>query len=583
MASRKKKTAGAVKSKAARAKVAAEPAPAYDGTPDALSAEDIARRLQEISALLEILGENAFKVRAYENAARVLPGLADELVEAIEGGHLERVRGIGRGIAEKIVRLAYTGESPYYDELKARVPPGLLEMLRVPGLGPKKVKLLFDSMDISSVEALEAACQSGALADLRGFGAKTQENILRGIAYLRRVSARFFWSTAHENAYPVFEALRDHAATQRAQLAGSLRRRKESVHDVDIVVATRDAETVSEHFASGPWVERVIGSGPTKTSILHPSGLQIDLRVVTDEQYPYALHHFTGSKAHNVAMRGRAQRMGIKINEYGLFRGDELIECRTEEDIFAALGLQYVPPELREDEGEIEAAETNELPERLLEPGDVTGAFHVNARDGDILRAARQRGWAYVGVHGHDQAASAPAGLRVFRGIEADILEDGRLAPSEDALGDADFVIAAVGTARDLPRAEQTRRVLRALDNPRTTFLAHTTGRKLFDEPALDLDLGAVFEAAARSGVIVEISGHPQRMDPDGSQIRLARDKGARLAVSPDADDAHGLGNVEQAVGLARRGWLGPEHVFNTWPVERVAEHLRAARHLEGS
>jgi DNA polymerase (family 10) len=607
-ARRKTRSAGGKKP---RETAKSTPEPVYTGTPDALAAEQIARKLQEISALLEILGENPFKVRAYENAARVLPGLGDELAAAIESGELERVRGIGRGIADKVVALAYTGESEYYDELKSRVPPGLLELLRIPGLGPKKVKLLFDSMDIASVEALEAACQSDALKDMRGFGEKTQQNILRGIAYLRRVSARFFWSVAHEHASAAFESLRAHPATTRTELAGSLRRRKETVHDVDIVVSTEDPESITQHFASGDWAERVIGSGPTKTSILHPSGLQIDLRVVSDEQYPYALHHFTGSKMHNVAMRGRAQRMGIKINEYGLFRGEELIPCKTEEEIFAALGLQYVPPELREDEGEIEAAESKTLPTRLLERADVLGAFHVHVDaaggvdDLEVLvRAARDLGWQYIGLSQSGRAAGgrAPssehvaerraairavaqrvAGIRIFHGIESSIREDGSLADPDDVLRSFDFVIAAVHEAGELRREAQTRRLLRAVENPRASILGHPTNRQLLDRPGLDVDLAAVFEAAARAGVVVQINGRPERMDPDGSQIRMARNKGALLCVDPEAHDAADLRNVDLAVGLARRGWLGPEHVLNTWSAERVARHFESRDESRGS
>ncbi len=601
---------GKTRKKAARTRKERPAEPSYSGTPDALSAEQIARKLQEISALLEILGENTFKVRAYENAARVLPGLGDELPDAIQSGNLERVRGIGRGIAEKVVAMAYTGESAYYDELRSRVPGGLLEMLRIPGLGPKKVKLLYDSMSIDSVEALEAACQTGQLEDLRGFGEKTQENILRGIAYLRRVNARFFWSVAHAHARPVFESLRDHPATVRAEMAGSLRRRKETVHDVDIVVSTDDPEAISEHFASGDWVERVIGSGPTKTSILHASGLQIDLRVVRDAQYPYAMHHFTGSKAHNVAMRGRAQRMGIKINEYGLFRGDELIECKTEQDLFAALGLQYVPPELREDEGEIQAAESESVPQRLLEGADVQGAFHVHTdlsggRDDleTVVRAARDRGWKYVGIsdHGPDQGegglnaeraetqrreirelANRVPGIRIFHGVEADVREDGSFGLPDEVLRGFDFVVAAVHTGRDLSRDAQTRRVIRALRSPFTTILGHPTSRILLEHGGLELDLSAVFEAAADAGVVVEIDGQPKRMDPDGSQIRLARDKGALVCVAPDAYAADELEQLELAVGLARRGWLGPEHVFNTRSADDVAKHFESRRAARG-
>ena len=569
-----------------------------------MPAEQIATVLQEIAALLEILGENPFKVRAYDNAARLLPGLAEELPGLVQSGELENVRGIGKGIAERVATLASTGRLDYHEELKSKVPPGLLEMLQVPGLGPKKVKLLFDSLEIASVEALERACRENRLLDTRGFGEKTQENILRGIALVRRNQARYFWSVAAEQAQPAVEALRHHPAVQRLEIAGSLRRRKDVVRDVDIVVSTNDPDGVTQVFATGPWVDRVLSSGPTKTSILHPSGLQMDLRVVSDTQFPYALHHFTGSKAHNIAMRGRAVRMGIKINEYGLFRGTELLPCVDEAAIFAALGLGFVPPELREDTGEIEAAEGGTLPARLLELVDLRGAFHVHTTysDGrdtleDMVRAASELGWDYVGISDHSQSAGAfgmssakaleqveaverleVGPIRVFRGIECDILPDGSLDYPEEILRRFDFIIASVHAEFHLDRDTQTRRVLRAVENPWTTILGHPTSRMLFDEPGMDLDLGVIFEAAARHGVAVEINGQPKRMDPDGTMIRLARDHGALLCVDPDAHRVRALRNVEYGVGLARRGWLEKHHVLNTWETERLATHLRERR-----
>jgi len=587
-----------------RAQRAAPAAPAVPLPPaDAMNAEQIAAVLEQIAALLEITGENPFKVRAYENAARLIPGLGDELQALVETGDLQEVRGIGSGIAEKVGTLARTGKLDYYEELKSKVPPGLLDMLRIPGLGPKKVKLLFDQLEITGIDALEAACREGRLLELRGFGAKSQENILRGIAFVRRASARFLWSVADPHAREVLEALVGHPAVLQAAIAGSLRRRKETVHDVDLLVATRDPEAVSQHFAAGPWVDRVIGSGPTKTSILHPSGLQMDLRVVSAAQFPYALHHFTGSKAHNVAMRGRAQRAGVKMNEYGLFRGEELIPCTSEAEIFAALGLEFIPPELREDEGEIEAAASGALPARLLESGDLRGAFHVHTQysDGrdsllDMVEAASARGWQYVGISDHSQSSRARGmsagrvleqlaeldrlagrrlGIRVFRGIEAEVGLDGELDTDADLLRRFDFVIAAVHEGLDLDRETQTRRLLRVLANPFTTILAHPTSRRLFERGGIDVDLAAVFDAAAKRGVAIEINAQPQRMDPDGSLIRQARERGAAFCVDPDAHDVAALANVDLGVGLARRGWLGPGNVLNTWDAERMADHLQ--------
>jgi DNA polymerase (family 10) len=331
----------------------------------------------------------------------------------------------------------------------------------------------------------------------------------------------------------------------------------------------------------------------------------MDLRVVTDAQFPYALHHFTGSKAHNIAMRGRAVRMGIKINEYGLFRGTEIIPCADEAAVFAALGLQFVPPELREDQGEIEAAERGDIPQALLAASDLRGAFHVHTTysDGqdspqDVVRAARDLGWEYVGLSDHSRSATpgmsvekaleqlellerlaaSERGIRVFRGVESDILPDGSLDYPPEILAKFDFVIASVHTELGLARDTQTRRVLRAVENPFTSILGHPTSRLLFDQPPMDLDLGAVFEAAARCGVAVEINGQPKRMDPDGALIRLARDHGAMLCVDPDAHRIRSLRNVEFGVGLARRGWVEKHQVLNAWDAKRVAAHLQERR-----
>jgi DNA polymerase (family 10) len=365
-------------------------------------------------------------------------------------------------------------------------------------------------------------------------------------------------------------------------------------------------------FATGAWAARILGSGETKTSVVHPSGLQIDLRAVTDAQYPYALHHFTGSKEHNIAMRGRAQqKLGLKMNEYGLFRGDESIPCRDEPEIFAALGLAWVPPELREDQGEIDAAASGGLPRRLLELDDLRGAFHVHTTESDgrdtltsMVRAARERGWEYIGISDHSQSAvyargldpqrvaaqrhavdalrEAVPGTRIFHGIESDILPDGRLDYDDEVLAGFDFVIVAVHSAFNLDRDEQTRRILRAVANPRTTILGHPTGRILLRRDGYEVDLPVVLEAAAEHGVVVEIDAHPQRLDVDSAGARLARDKGAMLCISPDAHAVAGLGDLRYGVGTARRGWLEPRHVLNTRTRSEVEAYLKKRRAIAG-
>lgn len=565
----------------------------------------VAGVLQEIGALLQLTNANTFKVRAYENAARSVAGLED-LHQLLDEDRLQEVPGIGESIAEKIATLVRTGSMPYHEELRAQLPAGLLEMMRIPGLGPKKAKALYDGLGIESVEALEAACRSDELADLKGFGAKTAQNILLGIEQVRRVKGLFAGSFAAGVVAPVVEALRAHPDVTRAEVAGSLRRRKETVHDVDIVVGTGDAAAVMAMFAAGPWTARVLGSGETKTSVLHTSGLQIDLRAVSDTQYPYALHHFTGSKEHNIAMRGRAIRMGLKMNEYGLFRGETLVPCSDEAAIFAALGLDFVPPELREDQGEIEAAETHALPARLLAPDDLRGVLHVHtdAAGGRsslaaLVRAAATRRWEYIGISDHGPGAphargldaavferqrrdleklATQHGIRILHGVECEIRADGSLDLDASVLQQFDFVIAGAHAGFDLDREAQTRRLVRAIENPCTTILAHPTGRILLQRDACDADWPAVFEAAARHGVALEIDAHPQRMDLDGLLAKQAREHGAIVCIGPDAHDVDGLGNVTHGVGSARRAWLEPRGVLNAWSLNDLDAHLRARR-----
>ena len=568
------------------------------------TASEIARTLQEVAELLQLTNANTFKVRAYENAARALSGIGEDFDAMLAAGTLDEIPGVGSSIAEKVATLATTGRLPYLDELRSQVPSGLLALLRIPGLGPKKAQALNSGLGIHTVEELEVACREGRLADLRGFGEKTAQNILLGIEQLRRIQGKFLWSHAHAVVEPVIEELRRHPKVQRLEFAGSLRRRKETVHDVDIVLATDAAEDVMNVFASGPWAERLLGRGETKTSVIHPIGLQMDLRAVTDAQYPYALHHFTGSKEHNIAMRGRAVRMGIKMNEYGLFRGEELIPCRDEAEIFAAVGLEFVPPEMREDQGEIEAALHGGVPKNLLALSDLKGALHVHttASDGrdsleSLVTGAVALGWQYIGISDHAAGSLRPTGLDaaklaaqrreieqlrrrlpqigILHGIEVEVLADGRLDADDGMLAECDFVIAAFHAGFQLSREDQTRRLLGAIDHPRTTILGHPTSRILLHRRGIEADWQVIFEAAARHGVVVEIDSHPQRMDLDGMGARAARDKGALLCISPDAHDVAGLAAVRYGVGLARRGWIGPQDVLNTQSFEAVQARLR--------
>jgi DNA polymerase (family 10) len=562
--------------------------------------KEAASILSEISILLELKGENPFKVRAYQNAARVIEGYAGDLGAAVGDGSIREVQGIGSGIAEKLEELAKTGKLGYYEELKRSIPEGHLEMLRIPGMGPKKVRAVYEKLGIRNIGELEYACHENRLLDLPGFGRKSQENILRGIEFLKKYRERFLLGTVLGEAEALLEAVLKSPAVKRGSLAGSIRRKLETVKDIDIVCAADDSAPVMESFVSGPGVETVIAKGETKASVKLASGINVDLRAVSDGQFPYALHHFTGSREHNIAMRGRAQKRGLKMNEYGLFRGEELIRCRTEEEIFRELGLQFIPPELREDRGEIEAAERGEIP-KLVAFEDLRGPLHVHSdwSDGvntlaEVAAAARERGWAYVGIADHSKSAAYAGGLteervreqqeeidalnrkvkgvRLLKGTEVDILPDGSLDYPDAVLAAFDFVVASVHSRFTMPEKEMTARICRALQNPHVNVLGHPTGRLLLSREAYPVDLEEVIRVAAKHRVAVELNSHPQRLDIDWREIRHVKSYGGRVSINPDAHNIAGMDDMAFGVGIARKGWLGADDVINTLALERLLQ-----------
>ncbi|MBP8696288.1 MAG: DNA polymerase/3'-5' exonuclease PolX, partial [Syntrophobacterales bacterium] len=487
--------------------------------------KDVIRILEEIGVLLELKGESPFKSIAYANAARRLESLDEDLDALVSRGGLTSIKGIGEALSRKITELVTTGRLEYYEKLKASVPPGHLEMLRIPGLGPKKIRALHEKLSIETLGELEYACMENRLVELPGFGARTQEKILAGIEHLKRYRERRLCSEALAAAEPLLAKLQGHPGVVEASMAGSLRRGNETVKDIDLVAAANDSDALSSWFASQLDVESVIARGGTKVSVFLKAGINADLRIVSPREYPFALHHFTGSKEHNVAMRGRAKQLGIKMNEYGLFRDDALLTCRSEQEVFAALGLAWVPPELRENTGELEAAETGVMPS-LVEMKDIRGIFHIHTTASDgastleaLVAAAKRMGLEYIGITDHSESAFYAGGLtpedvrkqhraidalnrrdpafRIFKGIEADILPDGRLDYDEATLGSFDFVIAAVHSHFGMSGEEMTRRILRALENRRTTILAHPTGRLLLAREPYALDLERVIDAAA--------------------------------------------------------------------------------------
>ena len=567
----------------------------------------IARILDEMGTLLEVRGENAFRCRAYHNAAQALKGLPSDLSEMIADGSLAEVPGIGETMLAKITQLSTTGHLPSFEDLKKSTPSGLVALLRVPGLGPKKIKTLHDDLKVESLADLRAAGESGKIAALKGFGAKTEAKILEGIEFLESVGDRILQGTARRLIAPILEAVRAHPGVIRSEACGSLRRRAETIGDLDVLFSSADPVPVLGHFARLPDVAKVLAHGPTKASVRLADGVQCDLRGVSDEQFPFALHYFTGSKAHNIAMRRRAIDRGLKLSEYGLEGPDGPVRCHTEEELFRALGLAFIPPELREDQGEFELAEAGPLP-RLVERSDLRGTFHCHTdwSDGgatliEMAEAAKAAGLVYLGIADHSRSAGYAGGLsvdrvrrqwaeidalnkafgssfRLFKGTECDILPDGSLDYPDEILEGFDYVVASVHSAFGLDRASMTDRIVRAVRNPRVTMLGHPTGRLLLARDGYAVDLDAVLEAASESGTMIEINANPHRLDLDWTHSRKARALGIPIPINPDAHSTGGFADLDYGVGIARKAGLRPEDVFNTRDPESVAEELGRRR-----
>ncbi len=567
-----------------------------------LTKETIIQILEEIATLLELTGENPFKSRAYQNAARNLEKIEVDFDELVKENRLTEIEGIGEAISKKLTELIQTGKLEYYEKLKDSVPPGHLEMLKIPGLGPKKIHALYEQLGVKDVGELEYACLENRLVDLKGFGEKTQDNILAGIAKLKVYKERRLYAEISAEAEVLLEYLKRDKSILSISIAGSLRRGNETVKDIDILAASKNPEKLGGHFTSYERIETVTASGETKVSVVLKSGINADLRIVTSAEYPYALHHFTGSKEHNTAMRGRAKDMGLKMNEYGLFRGEKNIKCANEEELFATLKLQFIEPELRENMGEIQAAEKNELP-KLVEEKDVRGIFHVhtNFSDGgetleNMARAAREMGLQYIGISDHSRSAYYAGGLQIedikkqhelidkfneklkpfhiFKGIEADILPDGSLDYDEKTLARFDFVIAAVHSNFNMPAREMTARLKKALQNKYATMLAHPTGRLLLSREPYAVNLEEVIDTAAKFGKAVELNANAHRLDLDWRHCIYAKRKGVKIAINPDAHQIAGLRDVSFGVKIARKGWLSSEDCLNCMSLVRMKEYL---------
>jgi DNA polymerase (family 10) len=566
---------------------------------------DVARILAEIAALLEIKGENPFKIRAYENAARALDGLTSDLGTLIEAGTLIEVRGIGDSIALHITEMWKTGRMKYYEALVDAIPPGYLEMVRVPGLGAKRVRLLGEKLEITSLAQLKAAAEKGLIRSLKGFGEQSERKILEGIALLEKGAGRYLAGEVRPIAEDLLGKLAEHSPVEASEVGGSLRRWLETVKDVDLLVATRKPEKVKKTFLELLPAATLIGSGDTKTSVRLHTGLAVDLRLVTPEQFPFALHYFTGSVAHNVRVRSRALERGMSLNEYEL-SGKPHAPIRSEADLFRVLDLQYIEPELRENRGEIEAAETNTLPE-LVTMRDLLGILHCHTTYSDgrstlvaMAEAAIAWGGQYLGISDHSATARYAGGLseadlerqwaeidawnakskklRILKGTEVDILPDGTLDYPDRVLEKLDFVVASVHTNFTMSEKDMTNRVTRALRNRHVSILAHPTGRLLLDRDGYAIALEEVFRVAAEEGVIVEINANPHRLDLDWRLVIQAKARGVRFAVNPDAHITDGYADLRYGIGVARKAWLTKDDVVNTLPVDRALALFRSRR-----
>jgi DNA polymerase (family 10) len=566
--------------------------------------------LERIALLLELQGENPFKVRAYRNGARTLELLEGDLGTLVRETGLQGIAGIGEALREKISTLVTTGKLPYYDDLVARFPPKLFELFDVPGLGPKKIKALYEKLKVASLADLEKACRSGNVAGLEGFGAKTEEKLLQALDSMKQGAGRHLASVAAHDSRTIYDDLRALPEVVRISLGGSTRRRNDTVHDIDLIVSTNEPAVVSRAFREHPLVEKVIAAGDTKSSAVLKDGIQADLRVVTDAEFPFAQNYFTGSKEHNIRLRGLAQDRGWTLNEYRLAPAKKgapkIPEIRDERDLYELFGFDFIEPELREDRGEFEAAAGHKLPD-LVRLEQIKGTFHCHTRASDgrntlaeMAAAAQDLGLQYLGIADHSKASVQANGLdaarlkkqiaeikalnkgfdgfRLFAGTECDILKDGTLDFPDSLLAQLDYVVASVHSSFTLPEAEMTKRLVRAMESRQVTMLGHLTGRLLLKRDAYAVNIPDILDAAAATGTIIELNADPHRLDLDWRWWRLAKEKGVRCVINPDAHSVGGLQSLYFGVGAARKGWLTAKDIVNCLPLAKVIPVLAAKR-----
>jgi len=565
---------------------------------------DIAAIFEEIGDLLEIKGENPFRIRAYHNAARQLEAMGIPVANLVKQGEdLTELPGIGKDLAQKIEEIVKTGKCHALQQLHKELPPTLSDLLRVPGLGPKRVKTLYGALRIDSIKDLLAAARDGQIRVLPGFGEKTELAILEALETKSDAPERFKLAVAAQYAQPLREYLEQQSGVGHAVIAGSYRRAKETVGDLDIVVTATDSKTVMEAFVQYDEVAKVVAQGDTRATVVLKCGLQVDLRVVSGDSFGAALYYFTGSKAHNIAVRRLGQARGLKVNEYGVFKGKTAIAGKTEASVFKSVGLPYIPPELRENNGEIEAARKKRLP-RLIELKHLQGDLHAHTKTTDghntlseMVAAARKLGLTYIAITEHSRHLTVahgldPKGLRsqmdsidtlnkelkgftVLKGIEVDILDDGTLDLPDSVLGELDLVVAAVHSNFKLSRRKQTERILRALENPLVNILAHPSGRLINAREPYAVDMLKIIRAAKQKNVALELNAHPERLDLIDTHCRLAKDEGARIAISSDAHSTEEFAFLHYGIGQARRGWLEPDDVINTLSLTKLRKWLK--------
>jgi DNA polymerase (family 10) len=581
----------------------------------AMTKEHIAGILDKIATLLELKDENPFKIRAYTNAARAIETFGANVSNFQDEEAVAKIPGIGKSIAQKIKELAETGSLEFFQELSAEFPAGILDLFSLPGLGAKKIKALYDKLGINSIEQLQKACEQGRLAELPGFGETTQQKLCDAIARRAAHAGSFQFGQVAAEAEGLRADLAAHDAALQVDVAGSYRRRKEIVHDLDLLVATSEPEAITKLFVSHPLVESVIAQGPTKSSVRLRSGIQCDLRVVATAEYPFALAYFTGNKEHNIEMRSRALQRGWTLNEYRLGplpidpkakktkSASKIPNVRDEADLYGAVDLDFVPAELRENCGEFEAAEQHSIP-KLIDKENLRGTFHCHTVGSDghntleeMAGAAQELGLEYLGIADHSHSSVQARGMdteklleqvaairklnnkldrfRVFAGVECDILRDGSLDFPDTILSQLDYVVASVHSVFNLSESDMTQRVIRALENPFVTMLAHPSGRLLLRRDPYEIDIPAVLDAAARTGTWIELNAAPKRLDLDWRWWPLAKQKGVKCVINPDAHRTERLQDLWFGIGIARKGWLTEEDVVNCLPLGKIDKALR--------